>query len=91
MSIMIHISPSSITVSVQQECQNIDLSFLFFVFCLCTLSSVSFSFANSEQLAGSFLGSLVMFLLVKIDCSYLSERETDYSYASNIYSVNCGV
>ena len=55
------------------------------------LSSVSFSFADSELLAGSFLGSMVMFLLPKIDCSYLSERETNSSYVFNIYSVNCGV
>ena len=40
------------------------------------LSSVPFSFADSELLADSFSGSLVMFLLAKIDCSYLSERAT---------------
>ena len=44
------------------------------------LSSVLFSFADSQLLADSFSGSLVMFLLAKIDCSYLSERATNSSY-----------
>ena len=46
------------------------------------LSSVPFSFADSELLAGSFSGSLVTFLLAKIDCSYLSQSATNFSYVS---------
>ena len=40
------------------------------------VSSVLFSFADAELLAGSFSGSLVMFLLAKI------ERATNSSYVS---------